>query len=252
MTYAIKNFSKFQHFKDRTPPWIKLYRDILDDPDWHDLPAEAAKVLVMLWVIASEDETKQGVLPEEKKLAFRLRVSEKALRIILSQLSNFVIKTDINPISNRYQSVPVADELQTATETARYQTDAPERAGEETERETETEGERETESCAVPAQRDGLMSRFERFYAEYPKKKNRGEAEKAWKALKPDEGLTEKIIAAVKVARESSDWLKEGGQYAPYPAKWLRSKGWEDEQVEQPTLAPVRYIGGMRVGKNWV
>ena len=27
----IKNWNRFQHFKDRKPPWIKLYRDILDD-----------------------------------------------------------------------------------------------------------------------------------------------------------------------------------------------------------------------------
>ena len=234
MALRIKNWSKHQHFKDRTPPWIKLYRDILDDPDWHDLDGDSAKILISLWLIASEDDSHTGVLPDERRLAFRLRISEKQLKIHLNKLSNWLIRDDIETISDRHQS------------------DAPERAGEETERETETEGERETESCAVPAQRDGLMSRFERFYAEYPKKKNRGEAEKAWKAIKPDEGLTEKIIAAVKVARESSDWLKEGGQYAPYPAKWLRSKGWEDEQTTQPTLAPVRYIGGMRVGKNWV
>ena len=37
MTYRIKGWVKFQHFKDRRPPWIKLYRDILEDPDWHDL-----------------------------------------------------------------------------------------------------------------------------------------------------------------------------------------------------------------------
>ena len=234
MALRIKNWSKHQHFKDRTPPWIKLYRDILDDPDWHDLDGDSAKILISLWLIASEDDSHTGVLPDERRLAFRLRISEKQLKIHLNKLSNWLIRDDIETISDRHQS------------------DAPERAGEETETETETEGERETEFCAVPAQRDGLMSRFERFYAEYPKKKNRGEAEKAWKAIKPDEGLTEKIIAAVKVARESSDWLKEGGQYAPYPAKWLRSKGWEDEQTTQPTLAPVRYIGGMRVGKNWV
>ncbi len=163
MIYAIKNFSKFQHFKDRTPPWIKLYRDILDDPDWHDLQAEAAKVLVMLWVIASEDETKRGMLPEEKKLAFRLRLSEKNLRIILSQLKNFLIQVDINAISKRYQDVSVADESQTATDTPRYQLDAPERAGEETETETETEGERETESHAPkePARFDFLTALIE-------------------------------------------------------------------------------------------
>ena len=233
MALRIKNWSKHQHFKDRTPPWIKLYRDILDDPDWHDLDGDSAKILISLWLIASEDDSHTGVLPDERRLAFRLRISEKQLKIHLNKLSNWLIRDDIETISDRHQS------------------DAPERAGEETETEGETEG--ETESCAVPAQRDGLMSRFERFYVEYPKKKNRGEAEKAWKALKPDEDLTEKIIAAVKVARTTHDWTKEGGQFAPYPAKWLRVKGWEDQiDTSQAQTPQFRVIGGMRVGKNWV
>jgi hypothetical protein len=117
----IKNFAKFQHFKDRTPPWVKLYRDILDDPDWHELDPAAAKVLVMLWLIASEDETKQGTLPPVKKLSFRLRISEKQLDQSLTKLSHWLEHDDIELISERYQH------------------DAP-----ETERETETETETET------------------------------------------------------------------------------------------------------------
>ena len=73
----IKNWSKFQHFKDRRPPWIKLYRDILDDIDWHQLDPLASKVLVMCWLIASEDD---GNLPDTKTLAFRLRMTEKRIR----------------------------------------------------------------------------------------------------------------------------------------------------------------------------
>ena len=119
MAYFIKDFSKFQHFKDRTPPWVKLYRDILDDPDWHELAPEAAKTLVMLWLIASEDDNKSGMLPDNKKLAFRLRITDKNLRIILSQLSHWLIQDDIKEISKGDQP------------------DAPERAGEETETETE-------------------------------------------------------------------------------------------------------------------
>ena len=101
MIYRVRNWEKFQHFKDRNPPWVKLYRDILDDPDWHELEPAAAKILVMLWLIASEDADKQGTLPETKKLAFRLRISEKNLCIALSQLKNWLIQDDINPMHQR-------------------------------------------------------------------------------------------------------------------------------------------------------
>src|ERR1019366_3474678 len=60
----IKNWHKFQHFKDRRPPWIKLYRDLLDDPDWHELNGDCVKLLVNLWMLASEDKTHQGILPD--------------------------------------------------------------------------------------------------------------------------------------------------------------------------------------------
>jgi hypothetical protein len=106
----IKNWSKFQHFKDRKPPWIKLYRDILDDLEWHELDPRASKVLVMCWLIASEDE---GTLPDLKTLAFRLRMSEKDTKDCIIKLSHWLEQDDINPISERYQH----DLLETETET---------------------------------------------------------------------------------------------------------------------------------------
>ena len=106
----IRNWKKFQHFKDRKPPWVKLYRDILDDLDWHELDATASKVLIMCWLIASEDD---GRLPPVKTLAFRLRMSEKHTNDCLNKLSHWLEQDDISVISDRYQS----DSLETETET---------------------------------------------------------------------------------------------------------------------------------------
>jgi hypothetical protein len=106
----IKNWSKFQHFKDRRPPWIKLYRDILDDIDWHELDPLASKVLVMCWLIASEND---GKIPEIKTLAFRLRLSEKQTSEAVIKLSHWLDHDDINAISVRYQD----DAPETETET---------------------------------------------------------------------------------------------------------------------------------------
>jgi hypothetical protein len=96
----IKNWNRFQHFHNRRPPWIKLYRDILDDKEWHDLDPKAAKTLVMLWVIASENE---GELPDIETLAFRLRLSSQQLKTDISRLSHWVVQDDINVISDGYQ-----------------------------------------------------------------------------------------------------------------------------------------------------
>ena len=120
----IKNWKKFQHFKDRKPPWVKLYRDLLDDLEWHELDPKAAKTLVMLWLIASEDD---GHIPSTKQLAFRLRMSEKDTEVCISKLSHWLEHDDIKVISDRYQD------------------DAP-----ETETETETELEKETDIICPP------------------------------------------------------------------------------------------------------
>ena len=73
------------------------------------------------------------------------------------------------------------------------------------------------------------VSGFGRFWELYPRKKSLGDAEKAWKALKPDEQLQDRITDAIEQAMTSAEWRKDGGQFIPYPATWLRAKGWEDE-----------------------
>jgi hypothetical protein len=108
MKLRIKNWAKFQHFKDRRPPWVKLYRDILDDREWHRLEPSAAKVLVMLWLIASESD---GYLPDSDELAFRLRITETEVIEAISGLGWWLeqvddtgdIACDDDPISDGYQ-----------------------------------------------------------------------------------------------------------------------------------------------------
>jgi hypothetical protein len=108
----IKNWTKFQHFKDRRPPWVKLYRDILDDLEWHELDPLAAKVLVMLWLIASEND---GRIPDNKTLAFRLRLTELKTKEIIIKLSHWLEHDDINAISEQHQCDRPERETETET-----------------------------------------------------------------------------------------------------------------------------------------
>jgi hypothetical protein len=73
---------------------------------------------------------------------------------------------------------------------------------------------------------------FNQFWAAYPKRKNKGTAEKAWAKIKPDELLLRLILNKLDDASVSYEWTKEGGQYIPYPASWLNAKGWEDEYAQ--------------------
>jgi len=159
VTYKIKNWHQFQHFKDRKPPWIKLYRDLLDDVDWHDLDPKAAKHLVMIWLVASEYD---GELPDIKTLAFRLRVPENEAKSIVSKLSHWLIQTDISVILERYQ----VDSLEIETE-------------KETEREVEGKRERKRATRLPdtwhPRAEDGLdnleLAKFRDYWRAVPGQK---------------------------------------------------------------------------------
>lgn len=118
----IKNWAKFQHFKDgsRKPPWIKLYRDLLDNLEWHELPPESAKVLIMLWVVASENH---GKLPDIKKLSFRLRVTEDQLTKALNDLKEWVLLDDITTISEGYQEARLEEKRKEIEEEREIETE---------------------------------------------------------------------------------------------------------------------------------
>lgn len=70
---------------------------------------------------------------------------------------------------------------------------------------------------------------FARFWALYPKKRKKQDALKAWRQLAPDMDLCRTMSAALKVQMRSAEWQRDGGQYVPYPASWIRGRRWEDD-----------------------
>jgi len=82
-------------------------------------------------------------------------------------------------------------------------------------------------------------ARFERFWEGYPNKKGKRDARRAWAKLRPDDQLTDRMIAAVAQQTHWPDWLKERGRFIPHPATWLNRGSWEDEPVT-PSLVSDR------------
>jgi len=74
-----------------------------------------------------------------------------------------------------------------------------------------------------------LLNKFNIFWAAYPKKAAKADAEKAFTKINPGEGLFKIILGAIEMARKSEGWVKEKGKFIPYPATWLNGKRWEDE-----------------------
>lgn len=55
---AVKNFGEFQHYKQRTPPWIKLYNRLLDDYAFLSLSDTTRSHLMLIWLVASRHENR--------------------------------------------------------------------------------------------------------------------------------------------------------------------------------------------------
>ena len=55
-TLRIRNWDRYQHYKDRCPPWIKLYFDLLTSRDWVMLDNAGRVLAVACMLLASRSE----------------------------------------------------------------------------------------------------------------------------------------------------------------------------------------------------
>ena len=125
-----KNWLKFQHYKDRCPPWIKLHRDILNDRVFASLPIASKALAPLLWLLASE--SKDGSFDAaSEELAFRLHIASKDIDAGLKPLIEKGFFVDA--------STMLAPCLQPAI---------PEREGE---REGEREADKKSRAAALPS-----------------------------------------------------------------------------------------------------
>lgn len=51
--FSVKNWTKFQHYKDRDPPWIKFHVALLDDYEFTCLQDASKAHLLAIWLLAS-------------------------------------------------------------------------------------------------------------------------------------------------------------------------------------------------------
>lgn len=92
----------------------------------------------------------------------------------------------------------------------------------------------ETEEKPAEAPKENALERrFNSFWAAYPKKVAKATALKVWKRIRPDQALTDIMLAAIERQKRSEQWRKDNGQYIPNPTTWLNGGRWEDEEVKQ-------------------
>lgn len=87
-----------------------------------------------------------------------------------------------------------------------------------------------------------LKNGFNLFWERYPKKLAKRDAEKAFAKINPDEKLFNLILEKLELYKQSEAWLKDGGQFIPYPATWLNGRRWEDEFTPAIQGKKSRYV----------
>lgn len=96
----------------------------------------------------------------------------------------------------------------------------------------EEENIREEKKSPIPPLKRGVGVLDERlfsiFWKAYPKKKSKGQAEKTFAKLNPDEQLVATMVAKIERAKTSDQWRKNFGEFIPNPSTWLNAKGWDD------------------------
>ena len=55
-TFTVPSLERYQHYRDRKPPWIKLHADVLEDYEFGALPDASKAHLMQIWIVASRME----------------------------------------------------------------------------------------------------------------------------------------------------------------------------------------------------
>lgn len=80
-----------------------------------------------------------------------------------------------------------------------------------------------------------VVSPFDQFWAEYPRKVGKKAAEAAFKKLKLTQTEFTRLLASLAVQKASDQWNRQGVQYVPHPATWLNQRRWEDDPLAYGT-----------------
>lgn len=94
-SYMIKDWHLYQHYKkgnknyNEEMKWFKLYgRNLLQDKSFMTLESDVRDTLLLLWVIASQDD---GALPSIEDIAFKIRKDDS----VVAAHINFFLEKDI-------------------------------------------------------------------------------------------------------------------------------------------------------------
>ena len=112
---TVPNLDKWQHYKDRCPPWIKLHREVLNDYKLACLQDASKAHLFAIWLLASQMDNKIPL--DADWIAKKINATEPvALNNLIEQGFIEVVQPDSKKIAARKQNALAETETETEAE----------------------------------------------------------------------------------------------------------------------------------------
>ena len=223
----VRNFERFQHYKDRKPIWIKLYLGLMEDYYFCQLNDAHRYHVIAIMLLASRY---QNQIPYDKRW---IAAEIKATGVV-----------DFDALVNS-RFIEVYDDA-SKTLASCYQDASLEKRIEEKNREEKTpltplrgDASETTTPKGVTSPKEDSPG-FASFWSAWPKhfrKVGKSNCVRIWsrKRLEP---LTEQVLKSLERCKASLDWKKENGQFIPQPASWLNDTPWETDPGDLVGAAP--------------
>lgn len=155
----VRNWTQFQHYKDRNPPWIKLHFALLSSEDWVTLDDASKLLAVVCMLVASRNE---GMVPNNP--AYLKRVA------YLDRLPKLKPLIDCG-----FLEIPQADAIRLQANDSAAQADARPETETDTDKTVEPNGslsETSSDAAVKSGKAKSYPDAFEAFWKSYPRTPN--------------------------------------------------------------------------------
>ena len=202
--FRVPKLDEYQHYKDRSPPWIKLHRRVLLSYEFSRLQDASKAHLMQIWLLASDLDNK---IPHDAEWIGGKINATSPVDLAALQALNF-----IELLQNDSATLP-----------ERLQDAIPER--EKRESREETKKEKEGDTSARPPARQNAQLDFELFKSVYPKRSGAQPWSRAVKAANAriKEGTPfEAMIAGAELYAKFCDAMgKTGSEFVMQASTFL-------------------------------
>lgn len=111
----VKNWSQYQHYKDRAPPWIKLHFKLLHSRDWVSASDSDRVLAIASMLIASQDDAGDGSFEADPD--YFQRVAYLSKRPDFNNLIRLGFLESASKTEQKQANVSTETETETETET---------------------------------------------------------------------------------------------------------------------------------------